>query len=443
MRKIKLVTALIIVSCVICSCVNEDNRLGIDLMGDEDAIDVFQSGISSMVASTYKEDTLHTANYRYYVLGSYQDENFGKVSTSIYSQLNLSGTSEDFTSLGEADSCVLTLAYSGAYTKDTSTKSFQMNIQVYELSEKMDTSKTHSYDAFSVNNTPIFNSNVLIDPNSSVVLNNDTTKYDPHLRLKLSSPFMNKLIASSFSDNDAFQNEFKGVKIVANTTNNNAMAYVDMTSSLSGIILYYHTQSGYKGKYQINFPTTKGTLMHIDYDYSSSRFISALKGRHTRYNKDTITNNNYIFLASLGVAATKISITNLMSWYNKDSVKNSSINKAELILPVADVNNSNKKNYPSSLLCYRIDTAGNMVLIKDELVSATTYYTGRYDSTINAYRLQITSHLMNYLLGKYSTPDIYLVPNSRRATANRVVLNGINSSNPPKLKILFAHPNSK
>ena len=119
---------------------------------------------------------------------------------------------------------------------------------------------------------------------------------------------------------------------------------------------------------------------------------------------------------------------------------NSAFNKAELILPVADINDGNTKNYPSSLLCYRQDST--LVLIRDEIVSYATYYTGTYSSADNSYHLQITSHLQNYLKGKYSTPDIYIVPNNRRQTASRVVLNGRHSANPPRLEITFSHSNS-
>jgi hypothetical protein len=442
MQKIKLLLLLIPVM-LLASCVNEDDKLGLSLMSNEgETIDAFKGGIASMSSISYKEDTLNTADYRYYALGSYKDNNFGKVATTLYTQLALSSTSENFSNLGTADSVVLTLAYTGAFAKDTSTKTMNMAIQVYELNEVLDTSKVHAYDNVSVKSTPIFNSTVLIDPNTGITLAGDTAATNPHLRLKLSDAFMNRLASSSFEDNDAFINEFKGVKIVCNTVNDAGMAYVDVTSSISGIIYYYHTQSGYSGKYQINFPESN-KFLHIDYDYSSSRYLRNMRNRHGRArtsSADSVLNDNYMFVSCLGQSIVKIHIDSLLQWYNQDSIKNSAFNKAELILPVADINDGNTKNYPSSLLCYRQDST--LVLIRDEIVSYATYYTGTYSSADNSYHLQITSHLQNYLKGKYSTPDIYIVPNNRRQTASRVVLNGRHSANPPRLEITFSHSNS-
>lgn len=439
MRKTKLL--FLIPIFILASCVNDDEKLGLGLMSqEENAIDVLQDSTVNMTAKVFKEDSLSTLNSRYYVLGRYKDDNFGEVSTDIYSQLDLSSSSEDFTKL-DIDSAVLTLAINGAFAKDNSIKVMNMQVNVYELSETLDTTKKYAFDVAKTNSSAIFSSIVRVNTESTIKLNNDTTNYAPHIRLKLNSDFVNRLNNASCGSKEVFQEAFKGVKITAtNSDNNGMMVYVDMTNNLSGIMVYYHTQSQYSGKYKINFPESGNRFMHVNYNFNGTS-LSTLKYRGRFSRKDTMSSNQYIYAGCLGMTVAKISINGLLDWYNRDSIKNSAINSATLILPVADIEgNKNEANYPLSFLCYRKNNDGSMSLIKDEL-SGSGFYTGKYDKTTNAYYIQISSHLQNYLKGMYPNDDIYLYPDSRRSSANRVILNGPASNNPPKLKITLSHPN--
>jgi hypothetical protein len=110
-----------------------------------------------------------------------------------------------------------------------------------------------------------------------------------------------------------------------------------------------------------------------------------------------------------------------------------------LIIPVNEdyiASVGGTQNIPSKIICYRKDENGNLVYIHDAFTSEQ--FMGTYDKASNSYKMRITSHLQNYLNGNVKSSDIYLMPDSRTSTANRVVLNGPkHSTKPAKIEIIY------
>ncbi len=436
MKKIWLL--LLCLPFAFASCVDEDETLGLDLIDENDKLGagIYESIV--MRGAYFREDSLITANYQYNVLGEYKDTRFGKVSSSIYTQMTLSMPSADFREYN-IDSVVLSLAYSGGFTEDTAIDGKTMKLSVYELAEDMDSTKKYSFDAVQVNPTPIYSQNVDIDYNKDRIIGNDTL--DPHLRVSITGWFLDKI--KNFSgENAAFVSQFKGLKFsLEKTDERGMMAYINMTSSLSCITVY-HTESGKSQQYTIKFPSAGRRFMHFDYDFSSSdlqRFSS----------QDTITGDDLIYLGSMGISMAKISIEDFrQDW--KDSVNGGnpnndvSINSALLELPVADISLANNRNNTSRILCYRKAVTGsdtNLVLIHDAQAS-DLFFGGYYDTKSRSYKMHISMHLANYLNGNITDPDIYLIPDARRSTATRVILNGPkHPTKPAHIKVTYTKNN--
>ncbi len=435
LKKIKSFVShsLPIIACLLLlgSCVDENNQLGLNLVQTNGGMDVLgceNCNVSLEAKTFYNGDSLLTANYDNFSLGQYADEYFGKITSTIYTSLELPSTSIDVPNMGEVDSVVLCLAYSGAFTKDTSVKAMNMDISVYELSEQIDSSKKYSSDYVSTQSIPIYSGTVNVNPSQSVYVNNDTL--NPHLRLKIDGDFFNRLATAEYASKQDFQEAFKGLKITATCQDVNGMlAYINMKSALSGLRIYFNN-NGNSNYTTISFPTSSGKFMHLDYDYTSS----AINGI-----KDTINSDTYIYLACLGVAEPKIDIKGLLDWYNVDSVKGAAINRAELIIPLADISPSTNL-IPASINCYRKQD-GQYYLLSDEM-AVNNWLGNRYDASLNAYRLDITSFIQNYVMGKYDNCVLYLVPDGRMSTARRVILCGPNNNNKPKLNIIYSHPAS-
>ncbi|MDO5759721.1 MAG: DUF4270 family protein [Bacteroidota bacterium] len=431
------------------SCVNEDEKLGLSLIDSNNSINILRDNSSGveLSAKMFNTDTILTNNLRYNAMGTYKDNNFGKISSSIFTQLSLSSSGNNFRDLGQADSVVLSLEYAGAFVKDKSVRTMNIHFKVEEVTEEITTDKKRANDNVEVGQT-WFDGDVFVDmDNDNIKLDNDTNTYSPHLRLKLNDVVLQKLANGYYEDNSAFQSDFKGIKISATSNDANGMLiYVDMTATLSCLTYYYTSSSNNKYSYKITFPTDGQRFMKVDFDYSGTSLALL----------DTIPSvvgdNEYIYLSCLGMSEVELNIANFMQWYERDSIKGALINKAELVLPVADVS-GNSFTYPSSLQCYRKDAEGNIYLLRDENIASSINAVPYYDSTINAYRVQLTSYLQNYVRGSYGDDaTIYIIPSMRdrnnsdngfirRNTANRVVLNGTNYSDinkRPKLNITYS-----
>ncbi len=436
----------LLIPLFLVSCVDEDSMLGLGLVDQADKLIVKKYDKFDINALFFHEgDSLKTSDYRYMTLGSYKDNEFGKVTTSIYSQVSLSSSSIDFNYYKDkADSIVLTMAYTGLFSRDTNIKSMDMNIEIYEITEAFDDSASYySNSTLQHSSTPIVSKTIRIAPKESVILGTDTLS--AHLRVNLGGTFFQRIINSGeFSSNENFLNNFKGLYIKLTTTDEHGMiAYFDMYSSNSGMMLYYKDDNNKTQKYNFVFDEGSRRFTHVDYDFFSSqisRFSSKRKSINDSIScNDSIGTASKIYLGTLGISMAKLDIKDLMKWYQDTTQKLGMFNQAMLILPVNKEyieSLGGTKNIPSKIICYRKDSDGNLVYIHDAYSSES--YMGTYDATSQSYKMRITSHLQNYLNGNIPSSEIYLIPDSKTSTANRVVLNGPkHATKPAKIEIIY------
>lgn len=432
----KLMYLFLALPFLVASCVDEDETLGMDLIDENDKLCAGVFDAVGMQAKFFREDSLVTANYRYNTLGEYTDSKFGTVRSSIYTGLSLSMPSANFAGCESVDSVVVSLVYASGFSEDTLGAEKTMRFEMFEVSEAMDTTKRYSFDNQPTNAAAVFTKDVSVDFNSDLIVGSDTLA--PQLRVKIEGEWFNKIKNFTGTASD-FENQFHGLKFsLSKTDTRGAMAYIDMTSSQSCITVYY-TDAGRQQRYYIKFPASGYRLMHYDYDYSASE----LSGFAVQ---DTLPGNDLIYLGSMGITMAKINIEDFRAaWQshvlggNPDDV--AAINSAVLELPVADASVSNNPNVTSKILCYRRYISGGdttLVLIHDAQVSES-FYGGEYNPKTNSYRMRISMHLANYLNGNITDPDIFLIPDSRRSSATRVILNGPhNSVRPATIKITYS-----
>lgn len=437
-------------SFIFLSCVDEDSMLGMGLVDQSDMLNIKKYDDFDISAYIYHEgDSLKTSNSRYMTLGSYKDNVFGEITTSIYTQVSLSSTTMDFSSYtqgqaNEADSIVLTIAYNGMFVKDTNMKEKDMKIEVFELSQGFDTNVYFTNSRLEYNPSPIISQTIKVSPKESVLIMGDSLV--PHLRVNLGNGFLNQIVSSgSFSDNESFLNFFKGIYIKLTPISGEAdmIAYLDMFSSYSGIMLYYQDNNDKTQKYNFIFDQNSKRFTHIDYDFTQSKisaFSAVLKsGSDSISANDTIGDRSKIYLATLGISRAKLDIRDLMQWYNDSTENLGMFNQAMLSIPVCDdyIATYGVNNIPKRIICYRKNIEGQFVYINDAFTSES--YLGTYDEASRSYKMRITSHLQNYLNTNISSSEIYLIPDSRSSSANRVVLNGPkHSTKPAKIEIIYS-----
>ena len=99
----------------------------------------------SITTKLIEEDSIRTDLSIYNLLGLYNDPIFGPMSSSIYSQVVLSGVNVDFGSdTAVLDSVVLTLDYEALYGDTAS----PMSINVYVLDESLNASNQYYSDYY-------------------------------------------------------------------------------------------------------------------------------------------------------------------------------------------------------------------------------------------------------------------------------------------------------
>ena len=157
----------------------------------------------------------------------------------------------------------------------------------------------------------------------------------PHVRIRLNDEFVDKfdgLGTDAFSTDSIFRLNFPGI-LVEPAGTSDGLVYVLPTTqqsgtAIQGLNIYYRDTSGVQMTYRIGF---RQVLPNYSYDYSGSLVETLL---------ETDTTQDLIAVAGESSITTEITLTDLASLAGRI------INRAELILPVAQVAGVNYGDYP-------------------------------------------------------------------------------------------------
>ena len=111
------------------------------------------------------------------------------------------------------------------------------------------------------------------------------------------------------------------------------------------------------------------------------------------------------------------------------------INKAEIILPCDNYEYDNF-NAPSYLFVSRRNDDGDYSFLPDFLEGNLD---GSYNSNTKNYTFNITRHINEIMFKKVSNDTLKIFPTSGGISANRIILNGINSSKKNKAKAVITY----
>jgi hypothetical protein len=375
----------------------------------------------SVTTSVEREDSLRTDDLLLNMVGLYNDPIFGPVSSSIYTQVLLTGLDLDFnTSTLLVDSVVLTLDYVGLHG-NTATS---MTINVFELDDNLDkdidyySSNSSAYKPTSIaslNYTP----NMIPD---SFDIGFDTIRRKSHLRIKLDNTFGDAILGATpaqLNDDESFTNFMKGFYITTSETVNNttlsqaegSVAYFDMNSELSTLTLYYDDTSSYS--FTIN--TSAEKYSHFAQNYTG-------KDVEAHLNNDISKNINRTYVSSMAGVKTRIELPTIQDLYKDGPVV---INKAEIVFTVEQNSELPNDAIDETLTLVGIDVDGNQIILADNnpfIESDPAHFGGTYESGTKSYTFNISRHLHQILTSTTPFYGMYLVSNGAKTEANRVVL---------------------
>ena len=113
------------------------------------------------------------------------------------------------------------------------------------------------------------------------------------------------------------------------------------------------------------------------------------------------------------------------------------VNKAELEITVTD-NSDNRLAVPDKLLILGVDANGNAAFLPDQF-EGSAYYGGTYTTSERKYKFNIARYVQNVLNGNIENHGLYLVISGRSVFANRVVLEGGDTTNPNHMRLKLTY----
>lgn len=393
------------------ACTDEESELGLGLT---DPATLYNGHIDTLYASTaysLRDDSLVTSNFSYGIIGNHTDATFGSVSSVLYTQIGLaSGMSTINFDEVSIDSVVLSMVVDGLYP-DTS-MGYNFHFEVMQLAEQLlSDTDYYSFDSLAVNPSAVFfNAPVTVGAHDTVV------------RLRLNTNIYNLL--SQSNDSAGFMAATKGLRIRITDAGDEGMLSVNFASTLTCMTAYYHYGTD-TIPYNYQFLTGAGVnhFTHFRHNYSGTIFNG----------QDSLDGSMLLYLMPLAGYNIRLGFdTQLQAFHAAHPM--AVIHHAELLLPTAP---SAPALHPEQLVALRINDAGTMSFVPD-YADAYTYrgFDGKYDEGRNLYRMRVTQHLQQLLRQGYDN-GISVLLDARRSSARRTILNGPQTSNPPKIVFVY------
>ncbi len=428
-------------SLLVQACTDEPDEIGLDLYQIDGQFEVKLEALDTLTieALTNINDSMALSQTAVNVLGMIDDPVFGKSRASIYTETRLPFNN---LSLGDdpvLDSIHLVLVYTGDYYGKLQT--FQ-NLQVYELSENFPETDT-LYTTLEIPRYPeMINrdpAGFLFRPAPQDSIMVDTVLQAPQIRIPLSDAFGQKFIDAD--DTEAFANlpnyleTFKGLYITVDDEMDGlgSKYKLNMLANRSSIELFYHNQGDTIQRMQrflINDFARRATRMeHFEYENAHELLRAQV------LEQDQTKADSLLFLQSLGALRANIDIPFIDE---VAAIPRLLINKAELVVPVAEGFDSEELPLSTDLMLIRFDEMGRLRLLDDYFVGAS-YFGGKLDEEKKQYTFNVSIYFQQLLDGHFANEELALVVGGLTDDMSRVVLHGPGRvDNPMRLVIYYS-----
>ena len=443
-RKVVQLSAIFFLGLIVLNgCKKKEDGIGLNVQPQGDQLNVELIDTASIITYSIKEDSLKSDELDGpSMLGTYVDPYFGKMDASIVSQIRLEA-SVDFTLASGSldslviDSVIMYLALQGSFGNlDPQT------FEVYQINEDIDIDSTYYTNKLMTTTGPnlAISGPITADPVSIGYVGGSLTDF-AILNIPLSINdfgwnIFNESGNTSLSGNDGtgeFIDWYKGLVIKANNptqaVNDGGIFYADMVNDFSKVTIFYRDTSGTSSEhdtlsFDFNFNANCAHYNAVDIDYSNT-FVDA------QFNDSTF-GMDVFYLQALGGTKAKINFPNLTDFIDSGKVV---VNKAELILPIQynSLDNFTPSEY---LFLTRVDENGDLSFLPDASESG---HGGQLNLASKNYTFNITRYINNIFAGEILNEDLTLVIGGSGITANRVILNGANSLNKEKPKLVLTY----
>lgn len=430
MRKVIWLSAIFFLGLSACEK-PEDKKVGLSTQPEEDELGL-QIDTTTIITRTTFQDSLRSDELSSSLVGNMNDPVFGETRAGFFTQLLLPTSNVQFNNPENhrIDSVVLALEYSGFYGHKTTqtfiiseaTQDYYLDSSYYTNDEVVHTGINIIEDSAEA---------VTPDPESTVVLNNDTVP--AQIRFKLTHDFAKAIFdpgnQASLANNTTFLDFFKGLYIQSTSDfapNQGGLLYVNLTSANSKYTIYYtDTTNGNTSPSTFNLimgaSATRFTT--FEHDYTQNIIDQA---------NDTVTPKNPFFVQSTAGTNGIITFPNIKDYAAADIA----ITKASLTLAIQPGTNADPYDAHEILLLFGIRQDGSVELIPDQF-EGVAHIDGTLNEIDNTYNFTITRFIQELI-----TTDRYkglrVTSSGGSVSGNRVVLNGgFGSSENAKLVLTY------
>jgi hypothetical protein len=252
MKKIYLLS--IIAFVVFISSCKKDNSIGASLLNQDDLLNAKFSDTFSVTTKTVEDTFLRSDKLYKNYLGVINDPMFGFQKASIVMELDRPSNIYDDTLMTGfiVDSVVLLLKYNYVYGDTLVPQSFTVSKINNKINEAQAYYATSTTDALFPARAALGNvSDYLFTPTRNPVSTTilDTAGVASIIRIKLDDQLGRDILSlgqTVLRDSTLFKNAFNGIRVENTTTNGNAMAEIDLSSTYTAVNIYYRDKYNIK-----------------------------------------------------------------------------------------------------------------------------------------------------------------------------------------------------
>lgn len=414
---------------------SKSSEIGLSLVEQEQS-DILYTDTSTIILTTQEADPTETSNRTVMTCGSYSDLEWGETVASIYMNFRLSSTGSNFDNC-VFDSLVLSLAYEdfGHYGDLRANKPtlLTQNWEIARVVENIEEVTTYKSDQTFMVDGNLLKSNFQFNPNDTAKVTVDGSELAPHLRIRLDDQagidlgeiFLNPqgTAVDIHESTTKFKDWFKGIHIRPSSSNPSDGSIIRFKSKdvLTKLTLHYRdTSNGGNTAETFDFVTSE-----------DAEVVSSFQHTHPVALTNNLSTDTVVYVQGLDGLHTKIEFPFVQN------LGNVIINKAELVIPVADTG-TNTFPEPIQMVAKIKDFGGNLVIIDDIVTSinrAQSYFLfgGVLENTGNnnfVYRMYISEEMQALVDGTTFESAIYLTLPSALDPERVQLMNekGINSA---------------
>lgn len=423
--------APILVLGLLLNACNEAGIIGENIIPNSENINIQYTDTFGLTATTVRQDSVKVYDVNpalqpgRYLTGRVDDPVFGVYQSDIYTQFELLTTNPLFEN-GVVDSVILIVAYDDKGHYGDFSQPYKLN--VYEVTEFLNPDVNHfSQETFETAAMPLATLNFTPAPYDSVLV--DSNKLKAHLRIPLDPALGQRFLSESdstvFENDDFFTNYFKGIKLEGSDPNNEAILAFDLLDGLTQMIVYYRRDTTQE-TFTLRIKSGSTKTMHFQHNYNGSPVADFID--------NAAFGDSLVFAQSMEGLNVKLNIPHIQSL---DQVI---VNKAELVVTVANNDNSELYPLPEQLVLLRKLEDGTLVFIEDAAISLTRtagfgqLFGGQPETGDNStvtYRMNLSGYLQDIIDGRFTDNDFYLSTYPKPDTPSRVILGGAKHSQYP------------